>query len=212
MLMRFMVCFGLIGFGWSVTWSAERLPESSSSVVRKNEVELFMDSFIEEVARALSEKDKKKRFEDFKQLARRYFDMPSITNFLLGGAKQAGEQRVIDILENYIVTLYLSKFDSYGRILQVSNFERQRVFKLFPDNPKSPWNVRMNLHIVEKGKNQNIAMDWRVFPTKTGYKVLDVYVEGISLSQTKREEFASVQRSKGVEGLIQDLKTRSDQP
>ena len=193
-------------------WSAERLQDSSSSVVRKNEVELFMDSFIEEMARALSEKDKKKRFEEFKKLARRYFDMPSVTNFLLGGAKQSGEQRVIDILENYIVTLYLSKFDSYGRMLQASNFERQRVFKLYPDNPKSPWNVRMNLHVVDKGKDQKIAMDWRVFPTKGGYKVLDVYVEGISLSQTKREEFASVQRSKGFEGLIQDLKTRSGQP
>ena len=211
MFMRLLVCFSLISLLWPEAKAAEQRP-AGAAVVRKNEVELFMDSFIEEVTRALSEKDKKKRFTDFKQLARRYFDMPSITNFLLGGVKQAREQAVIDIVENYIVTLYLSKFDSYGQMLEAGNFERQRVFKLFPDNPKSPWNVRMNLHIKSKGKDQNIAMDWRVFPTKSGYKVLDVYVEGISLSQTKQEEFAAVRRAKGFDALIQDLKSRSMQP
>ena len=202
--LRFLVCVCCV---MSVGLSAHAT-EESGRVARQNDIEHFMDSFIEEAVDALFQKDRQTRFEKFKTIAQRYFDMPAISNFLLGGMPRAREEKVIDVLENYIVTLYLSKFDSYGRALKKTDFVRQRVFELFPGNSKSPWNVKMNLNIVDKGKKQSIGMDWRVFTTKKGFKILDVYVEGISLSHTKKEEFDTVKRSKGFDGLIQNLKQR----
>ncbi|WP_172642906.1 MlaC/ttg2D family ABC transporter substrate-binding protein [Candidatus Hepatobacter penaei] len=176
----------------------------------KNEVVLFMESFIKEAVMTLKEKNKQKRFDAFQSIARRYLDMPSISLYLLGRGdfSAADKEKVRRLFEAYIVTLYLSKFDSYGASLQESDFVNQRTFLLYPHRKKSPWNVKMMLHVRAPGKpTQKIELDWRIFPSKEGFKILDVYIEGISLSQTKKEEFASVLKRQGITGLISTLKS-----
>ena len=53
-----------------------------------------------------------------------------------------------------------------------------------------------------------INVDWRVRTDKGEYKIVDVIVEGISMGQTQRSEFASVIRQTGgkVKGLIEKLR------
>ena len=55
-----------------------------------------------------------------------------------------------------------------------------------------------------------IRVDWRVRQNGDIYKIVDVYVEGISMGQTQRSEFASVIKQKGgtIEGLLQVLRTK----
>ena len=55
-----------------------------------------------------------------------------------------------------------------------------------------------------------MAVDWRVRPRGDGLKVIDVAVEGVSMSVTQRSEFSSViQRGGGqIESLLQTLRQR----
>ena len=49
-------------------------------------------------------------------------------------------------------------------------------------------------------------MTFRVRPDGASYRVLDVTVEGASLIITKRDEFASVLRRKGMDVLLAHLR------
>tara|TARA_R110002074_G_scaffold217601_2_gene387998 strand:+ start:1132 stop:1341 length:210 start_codon:yes stop_codon:yes gene_type:complete len=51
-----------------------------------------------------------------------------------------------------------------------------------------------------------IKLDWRVRKTDNGEKIVDVIIEGLSMAQTHRSEFASVVSQSGVDGLIEKLK------
>mgnify|MGYP002016441583 FL=1 len=47
---------------------------------------------------------------------------------------------------------------------------------------------------------------WRVRGSASGYKILDVIVEGVSMIATQRSEFAALVRRQGVMGLIDSLR------
>ena len=55
-----------------------------------------------------------------------------------------------------------------------------------------------------------VAVDWRIRPRGDALKVIDVAVEGVSMSVTQRSEFSSViQRGGGnIEALLQSLRQR----
>ncbi len=53
-----------------------------------------------------------------------------------------------------------------------------------------------------------IIVDWRVRRIDGRLQIVDVVVEGVSMLVTQRSEFASVVRSRGVEGLIEALRAR----
>ena len=54
-----------------------------------------------------------------------------------------------------------------------------------------------------------IHVTWRVRRSRDGLKVVDVSVEGISMVITKRAEFSSVARKRGVDGVLRRLRSRS---
>ncbi len=55
-----------------------------------------------------------------------------------------------------------------------------------------------------------IRVDWLVVNRGKTFKVVDVIIEGLSLTQTYREDFTSVVRRQGMEALLADLRDRKD--
>ncbi|RME67800.1 MAG: ABC transporter substrate-binding protein, partial [Alphaproteobacteria bacterium] len=56
-----------------------------------------------------------------------------------------------------------------------------------------------------------IAADWRVRRMPDGeLKIIDLRVEGISLAETKRQEFASMIANNGFAGFLDQLRGQSD--
>ena len=55
-----------------------------------------------------------------------------------------------------------------------------------------------------------VAVGWRVRLIDDEPKIIDVTVAGLSLALTQRDEFASVTRKQGVDGLLQVLRARTD--
>ena len=55
-----------------------------------------------------------------------------------------------------------------------------------------------------------VAVGWRVRLIDDEPKIIDVTVAGLSLALTQRDEFASVTRKQGVDGLLQVLLARTD--
>ena len=77
------------------------------------------------------------------------------------------------------------------------------------DSSGDEW-VRTKINRLDGG--QPIAVDYRVRQFDGAPKVVDVVVEGISMLNTHRVEFASVVNKRGFDGLVAELKARLDQP
>jgi phospholipid transport system substrate-binding protein len=68
--------------------------------------------------------------------------------------------------------------------------------------------------VVDPDSDQLVAIDWRLFSSAEGYKILDVLVEGISVASSQRSEYASIiQRGGGkVEAVLAKLRQDTQEP
>lgn len=153
-------------------------------------------------SRNMSETEREKRFRD---LLTENFDVPSIARFVLGlywpRATEPQRKEYMTLFEDFIVKAYAKRFADYSG----ENFKTGNVTK-----------VTVTDAVVSSLIKSNEAapparVDWRVRADDSHYKIVDVMVEGISMSVTHRDEFAAVIRSNGgtVAGLIDALRKKT---
>lgn len=146
------------------------------------------------------------REAQFKDLLVEGFHIKTISRFVIGKYwKQATDEQkkaYDDIFVAFITRVYAARFDAYSG----ETFEMVETIK---DSSGDEW-VRTRIKRPDGG--QAIAVDYRVRMFDGQYKVIDVVVEGISMLNTHRVEFASVANKRGVEGLIEELHARLNQP
>lgn len=138
------------------------------------------------------------RRKAFSVLLDKNFDTAAIARFALGRywstATNAEQKRYTALFDKMIVDVYTARFSEYsGQKLDVIG-----------NKPAGRADVIVNSRIVSAdGTGQPIKVDWRV---RKG-KVIDVIVEGVSMSVTQRSEFAAIiQRNGGaVASLITHL-------
>jgi phospholipid transport system substrate-binding protein len=151
---------------------------------------------------SLSESEREKRF---RTLLSENFDVPSIARFVLGlywpRATEAQRTEYLNLFEDFIVKAYAKRFADYsgdgfktGNVTKVTNTDAV-VSSLIRSSDAAP----------------PARIDWRVRAEDSHYKIVDVMVEGISMSVTHRDEFAAVIRNNGgtVAGLIDALKKKT---
>lgn len=147
---------------------------------------------------SLSDQQKQDRFEKFLDSS---FDMKRIGRFVLGqywrDATEAQQAEFLKVFRDYMVTSYADKIGSYSG----ENLEIKDATSL--NDKESLVNS-----LITRPNGPPIKLGWRVRKTDDGEKIVDVIIEGISMAQTHRSEFASVvsKPGVGVEGLINKLK------
>ena len=131
------------------------------------------------------------------------FDMSGIGRFVIGRYwKQASEEQRQDYQEafaDYVVATYARRLGGYaGETLEITG-----------ETKAGDDGALVATRIVRPGAPP-IPAEWRVITGEDGTaKIVDVVVEGLSMSITQREEFAAVARQHGVEGLIHVLHARA---
>ena len=164
----------------------------------------FITSLADKAIAALTEEgiDREKRVARFRKLLNENFAVKSIGRWVLGRywrkATYAERSEFLKLFENLIVTTYVDRFEKYsGETLTVT----KTVVKKAGD-------AIVFSQITRSQGVKPINVDWRVRATEGKYKIVDVIVEGISMGQTQRSEFASVIRRSGgnVKGLIAALR------
>lgn len=142
-----------------------------------------------------------KREAEFRKLLQNNFDMKTIGRFALGRywktSTKEQQDEYLRLFENMIVEVYSRRFGEY-------NGEELKIISARTQGKKD---VLVQSSIVPN-KGPEISVDWRVRQKKNGeLKVVDVMVEGVSMSLTQRSDFASViQRGGGnIDVLIAHL-------
>lgn len=169
----------------------------------------FVDTLAEKAIAALTTKDisEKDRAQRFRALLVETFDVPAIGRFALGKywreATEPQKTEYLKLFEAMVVATYASRFGEYsGEVIKLSD---ARV-----DDPRL---ITVLSEVVKPG-NPAIRVDWRVLTDEGNkFRVVDVVVEGISMSLTQRNDFAAViQRNGGtVDGLLVALRDKAKQ-
>jgi phospholipid transport system substrate-binding protein len=153
-------------------------------------------------SKSLSEQEREKRF---RELLNENFDVPSIARFVLGlywpRATEAQRQEYMHLFEDFIVKAYAKRFADYSG----EDFKTGNVTKV------SGTDALVSSLIKSADGAPPARVDWRVRANDSHYKIVDVMVEGISMSVTHRDEFAAVIRNSGgtVSGLIDALRKKT---
>ncbi|MBV9965879.1 MAG: ABC transporter substrate-binding protein [Alphaproteobacteria bacterium] len=141
------------------------------------------------------------RIARFRQLFRDDFDVPGIGQFVLGRywrvATPAEQQEFLQLFQEYIVQSYAARLGEYGG-------EQFRVIGSRPAGNETVVTSEID------GPSSRVLVDWYLVDRGGRPRISDVYVGGISMKVTQRDEFASViQRSGGrVDALLAQLRQR----
>ena len=139
----------------------------------------------------------------FRELFREDFDVPGIGQFVLGRywrtATPEQQQAFLRLFQEYIVQAYSSRLGEYGG-------EPFRVTGLRPAGDET-----IVTSEILRQNGAPIQVDWYLAGAPGRYKITDVYVGGVSMKVTQRDEFASViQRNGGqIDALIAQLRQRT---
>jgi phospholipid transport system substrate-binding protein len=140
----------------------------------------------------------------FKTLLESSFDMNTIARFALGRywrtATNEQKKEYLRLFKDMVVSVYSGRFDEY---------EGQKFETRSSRNDGDKDALVSSFVVPDKGSE--IQIDWRVRHKNGKYQIVDVVVEGVSMSVTQRSDFASViQRGGGnVDVLLEHLRTQS---
>jgi len=149
----------------------------------------------------LSPAERQKRFG---VLLDKDFDFAKIGRFVLGRywqtATEPQKQEFAPVFRDYVVQSYSVRF---GEFTGAS-------FKVTGERPESPTSTIVGTTVMQRSSASPAKVDWRV-STEGSPKITEVIVDGISMSLTHRQEFASlIERSGGgVASLIAELKAKT---
>lgn len=194
---RLVLAAGLALFGWS---SAPAVQASADPTAFIEEVS---SKAITEMAPAASETDQE-RAAKLKPLLERYFDMPGLARYMLGSywrkATPEEQSAFTSALTDFLALSYGKRFASYtGHDMAVGRVRDEG------DGNATVFST------VKLANGEAARVDWLVKQADGSFKIADVKVEGLSLADTHRQEFASVISSKGgsVSALIDVLKKKT---
>ena len=169
---------------------------------------VFIESLAKQAVDSLADPSvsRAERIVRFRRMFNDSFAVEVIGRWILGRhwrtATDAERSEYLKLFEDLMVVSYVDRFAEYAG-------EALKVHRALTENEST---VTIFSEIVRPGGNQPVRVDWRVGRNKdAAYKVVDVVVEGTSMSNTMRSDFTSVINQKGgqVSGLIEVLRDKT---
>ena len=190
----------LMVFGWSgqsVLAQTGDLPSRASS---------FVDTLGKDAVTVMANAglNKAKRIERFRAMLQVNFDIPTIARFVLGRywnlATPDQQQEYFKLFEEMVVRSYADRFDTY-------NGETFHIVSSRPEGEHDAFVVTE----IHRTNGPAINVEWRVRQRDDKLGVIDVVVEGVSMSVTQRQEFSSVIQSRGgdIASFLQALRDKN---
>lgn len=167
----------------------------------------FLQSLANQAVKSLTDADtpRPERIKRFRAIFRANFAVRSIGKFVLGRnwrrASDEERKEYLVLFEDLIVISYVDRFQRYaGGSLKVkrTRVDSERIATVFSE-------------IKRPDGAKPIHVDWRVGTNGTTYKLLDVVIEGTSMSNTLRSDFGSIVRREGnqIGGLLAALREKT---
>lgn len=195
--------------GWAVlALAASGFPAAVRADGFTDGARKFIESLAEEAFESLTSGNvpRPERVVRFRTILSKYFDVKTIGRWVLGRywKKATEDERIeyLELFEQLVVDTYVDRFTEYAGKNPLS------VTKALV---KKGSDVIVYSNIERSEGGRPVRVDWRVRARGGEFKIVDIMVEGVSMGQTQRSEFASVIRRSGgkVDGLLSELRKRA---
>lgn len=145
------------------------------------------------------------RYQRLQRAMESAFDLEQMTRIVVGGRwaklSEAERRQVVELFRRFSVSTYASEFSGYGG----------EQFEIGDDRAQPGLGTIVETRLVLK-KDAPVELNYLLRETPQGWKIVDVYLDGaISELARRRAEFASIMRSRGVDGLIALLKKKNEE-
>ena len=141
------------------------------------------------------------RVKRLRRLLVENFDIPVVGKFVLGIYwRRTSESQFKEFLKLY--EIYVAH--NYAGLLKKYQGEKVEILRA-----RAGGNDTTVVHVrINQASGPAIAMEMRVRKNHSGFKALDLKIEGVSMPLTHRKQFSSVisRSGKGVQGLISALR------
>lgn len=185
------------------------LPTVCRAASLEERSQAFIRGLVNEAIESLTKKEMSRdiRIENFRKLFNRHFAVRSIGRFVLGRnwrkASKEEQKEYLALFEDLMVISYVDRFQRYAGLgLKVTKAreERKTLATVFTE-------------IDRPNNSKPVHVLWRVGARGETMKILDVVVEGASMSQTLRSDFSSIIRQKDgkISGLLEVLRVKTDE-
>lgn len=187
---------------------AKQKTENVAGQAGKSQSQIGAENFVDSMARRAldflgnAQQTPTQKTESFRRLLEDNYDMETIGRFTLGRYWKAAtpQQRAEyqKLFKKRIVEMYSRRFSEYkGQKFEVRN-----------SRPDGETDIIVNSSIIPADGTPEIAVEWRVRYKDSRYRVVDVIVEGVSMSVTQRSDFSSVIQQGGgdIQALLNHLK------
>ena len=149
----------------------------------------------------ISSDERKVRMRD---MMTEYFHVPGIAQWVLGRfwRQASSEERdeYLALFEDLMVVSYVDRFDTYSG----------ETLVIVKTDVRDGKDVIVSSTMTHPETNKPVQVDWRVRVRGGDYKVVDIMVEGVSMGQTQRSEFASAIKNNGgdITKFLTELRER----
>jgi len=141
----------------------------------------------------------------FRKIIHKDIAFQSIARWVLGGrywrrASAEQRKRYLTLFEDLMVATYAHRFQNYSG----------EKLKVVATRVIDPQQALVRSTLMRPNAEQPLHIDWRVRETDGRFRIIDIMVEGLSMAQTQRSEFASVLRDNGgdLNALLNNLEKR----
>lgn len=173
----------------------------------QEDMKAFVMNLVDRAIKDLTAADlsPKERSARLRHILDEFFDMESVAKFVLGVYwRQASEKERADFTKTfteYMSVVYSKRFGEYtGQKILIDNIRQD-----------SPEMSTVFTIIDAEGSDVKPRIDWIIRNKDGKMKLVDLRIEGISLSNTQRDEFTAVMaKTGGVPGLIKTLQDKID--
>jgi phospholipid transport system substrate-binding protein len=164
---------------------------------------IFIEQLASQAIKVLSSPNGslREREERFRDLLRDDFAMEQIARFVAGPywrkMSTAQKDSYEKLFSEWVLKTYAVRLGGYSG----------EQFQVLKSTPAGERDVIVYTRISKSGGN-GFDANWRVRRAGDRYKIIDIYVEGVSMAITQRSEFDSIFRRQGVDGLIGMLRDK----
>lgn len=143
------------------------------------------------------------RLEEFKKLLSEGFALNAIGRFTLGKnwrrASKAQRSRFLGLFERYVVSSYAKRLGDY----------EGETFEIDGARDEGRNGTLVKTFVLRPG-GEKLEVHWRVMAHKGAFKIVDVIIEGVSMSITQRSEFSSFISAKGgnIDAFLDELESK----
>lgn len=198
----FVFLFFLVPVSSSFGEESSDILKEPAAVFVKDLSETFINDIFE------SQKTEQEKVSAFEQVFLDNCDINFISKFVLGKAwRSASEEEKSNFTKSFsesVVLTWAGRFKEYnGQKIVITNVRSANSGQTYVDSEViNPNNTN----------DKPIALVWRLKKTDTKYQIVDLIVEGVSMTMTYRNEYLSVlQSNNGQIGALIDLLNKKNE-